>query len=180
MLMEQPGQFAWQVFDKKVLHLLREDYRIKQVSKAKADSLEELANKLDGVDAAGFLAEVQAFNAAVQTKLPFKPGAKDGRATTGLAIPKSNWALKIDEPPFEAYHVVSGITFTFGGLRIDAATAQVVDLDLQPIPGLYAAGEMVGGIFSVDYPGGTGLTSGAVFGRKAGGSAARQALRPAA
>ena len=112
---------------------------------------------------------MHAFNAAVQTDAPFKPGALDGRSTVGLEIPKSNWALKIDEPPFEAYHVGCGITFTFGGLRIQAPTAQVVDLDLQPIPGLYAAGEMVGGIFSVNYPGGTGLTSGAVFGRLAGG-----------
>jgi tricarballylate dehydrogenase len=176
MLMEQPGQFAWQVFDKKVLHLLREDYRIKQVSKARADTLEELASKLEGVDPAAFLAEVRAFNAAVQTDRPFKAGAKDGRSTVGLAIPKSNWALTIDEPPFEAFHVGCGITFTFGGVRIEAVTGQVVDLDLQAIPGLYAAGEMVGGIFSVSYPGGTGLTSGAVFGRKAGYSAAREAL----
>ena len=176
MLMDQPGQFAWQVFDKKVLHLLREDYRIKQVSKVRADSLDELAKKMEGVDPAAFLAEVHAFNAAVQTDRPFKPGAMDGRATVGLEIPKSNWALKIDEPPFEAFHVGCGITFTFGGLRIEASTAQVVDLDLAPIPGLYAAGEMVGGIFSVNYPGGTGLTSGAVFGRLAGGSAAREVL----
>jgi tricarballylate dehydrogenase len=180
MLIRQSGQVAWQVFDKKVLHLLREDYRIKQVSKVTANTLEELAKKLEGVDPQAFLAEVLAFNAAVQTERPFKPGALDGRSTVGLDIPKSNWALKIDEPPFEAYHVGCGITFTFGGLRIDAPTAQVVDVDLQPIPGLYAAGEMVGGIFSVNYPGGTGLTSGAVFGRMAGGSAAREALGQAA
>ena len=176
MLIRQPGQFAWQVFDSKVLHLLREDYRIKQVTKVRANTLEELAGKLDGVDAKAFLAEVHAFNDAVRTESPFKPGAMDGRSTTGLAIPKSNWALKIDEPPFEAFHVACGITFTFGGLRIQASSGQVVDLDLQPIPGLYAAGEMVGGIFSVNYPGGTGLTSGAVFGRMAGTSAASAAL----
>ena len=176
MLIEQPGQFAWQVFDKKVIHLLREDYRIKQVSKVKADTLEKLATKLEGVDPAAFLAEVREFNSAVQTDRPFKAGALDGRSTEGLLIPKSNWALKIDEPPFEAYHVGCGITFTFGGLRIEPATGQVIDLDLQPMPGLYAAGEMVGGIFSVNYPGGTGLTSGAVFGRNAGQAAARAAL----
>jgi tricarballylate dehydrogenase len=90
MLIEQPGQVAWQVFDKKVLHLLREDYRIKQLSKVRADSLEELASKMEGVDAAAFLAEVRVFNAAVQTDHPFKPGALDGRSTTGLPIPKSN------------------------------------------------------------------------------------------
>ena len=78
MLIRQPGQFAWQVFDKKVLHLLREDYRIKQVSKVRADSLDELARKLEGVDAEAFLAEVHAFNAAVQTNA-VQPGALDGR-----------------------------------------------------------------------------------------------------
>jgi tricarballylate dehydrogenase len=68
--------------------------------------------------------------------------------------------------------VTCGVTFTFGGLRIDADAA-VLDVDLAPIPGLYAAGEMVGGLFYENYPGGTGLTAGAVFGRIAGASAAR-------
>jgi tricarballylate dehydrogenase len=71
--------------------------------------------------------------------------------------------------------VTCGITFTFGGLRIDGA-ARVLDTDLEPIPGLYAAGELVGGLFYFNYPGGTGLMSGAVFGRLAGASAARAAL----
>jgi len=177
VILRQPGQFAWQIFDKKAIPLLREDYRIRRVTKVSANSLEELAKKLEGVDPAGFLAEMQAFNNAVQTDLPFDPAVKDGRATTGLSIPKSNWALKIDEPPFEAYQVGCGITFTFGGLRIEPDSGQVIDLDLQPMPGLYAAGEMVGGIFCFNYPGGTGLTSGAVFGRIAGNAAAREALR---
>ncbi|MGH9891946.1 MAG: FAD-binding protein, partial [bacterium] len=63
------------------------------------------------------------------------------------------------------------ITFTFGGLRVDAATAQVMDTDLRPIPGLYAAGEIVGGFFYFNYPSGTGLTTGAVMGRIAGATA---------
>jgi tricarballylate dehydrogenase len=87
-----------------------------------------------------------------------------------LAIPKSNWANALDTPPFEAYAVTCGITFTFGGLRIDKSGA-VLDVDLAPIPGLYAAGEMVGGLFYENYPGGSGLTAGAVFGRLAGTSA---------
>ena len=89
-------------------------------------------------------------------------------------MPKSNWANPIDEPPFEAYAVSCGITFTFGGLRI-TTDAQVLDTDGAPIPGLYAAGELVGGLFYFNYPGGTGLMSGAVFGRIAGDSAARAA-----
>jgi tricarballylate dehydrogenase len=108
------------------------------------------------------------------TEVKFDPNVKDGRGTRGLAIPKSNWANTIDQPPFEAYAVSCGITFTFGGLRI-TTEGQVVDTDGRPIPGLYAAGELVGGLFYFNYPGGTGLMSGAVFGRIAGNSAGRSA-----
>ena len=80
---------------------------------------------------------------------------------------------EVDEP-FEAYQVGCGISFTFGGVRIDPDTGQVIDGDMNPIPGLYAAGELVGGIFYFNYPGGTGLMSGTVFGRIAGHGAARQ------
>jgi tricarballylate dehydrogenase len=96
---------------------------------------------------------------------------KDGRAARGLAVPKSNWANPLDEPPFEAYGVTCGITFTFGGLHVDDQ-ARVVGEDGQPLPGLFAAGELVGGLFYFNYPGGTGLTAGAVFGRLAGQGAA--------
>ena len=171
VILEQPGNFAWQIFDAKVTHLLRDEYRIRQVTKVVADTLDELAGKLEGVDQASFLQEVEAYNRAVRTDLRFDPNVKDGRCTEGLAVPKSNWANPLDQPPFEAYQVTCGITFTFGGLRIDT-NAQVLDGDLRPIPGLFAAGELVGGLFYFNYPGGTGLTSGAVFGRLAGSSAA--------
>ena len=85
--------------------------------------------------------------------------------------PKSNWANTIDEPPFEVYGVTCGITFTFGGLRINPR-AQVIDTDGHIIPGLHAAGELVGGLFYHNYPSAAGLTSGAVFGRIAGATAA--------
>ena len=173
VILEQPGQFAWQVFDQKVTHLLRDEYRIKQVTKVTAPTLEQLATKMDGVDPEGFLAEMKAYNAAVDTGTPFNPNVKDGRATTGLAVDKTNWANTLDEGPFEAYAVTCGITFTFGGLRIAPESAQVIDTDMQPIPGLYAAGELVGGVFYFNYPGGTGLTNGSVFGRIAGAAAAR-------
>jgi tricarballylate dehydrogenase len=173
VILSQPDQFAWQVFDKKVLHLLRDEYRIKRVTKVSANSLEELAVKLEGVNKDAFLDEVKRFNAAVQTHIPFEGTIKDGRNTVGLPLPKSNWANTIDEPPFEAYQVGCGITFTFGGVRVDPETAQVVDTDLDPIPGLYAAGEIVGGFFYFNYPSGTGLTTGAVMGRIAGASAAK-------
>jgi tricarballylate dehydrogenase len=174
VILAQPGQFAWQIFDGKVLHLLRDEYRIKQVTKVRAGTLEELVSRLDDVNADAALGEIEAYNAAVRTDVPFDPNVKDGRGTEGLRIPKSNWANTIDEPPFEAYAVTCGITFTFGGLRIDN-DARVLDTDLAPIPGLYAAGELVGGLFYFNYPGGTGLMSGSVFGKIAGASAGRQA-----
>ena len=123
------------------------------------------------------LKELQDYNKAVQTDVPFNPNVKDGRGTKGLAIPKSNWANTLDTAPFEAYAVTCGITFTFGGLRI-TTDAQVLSTDGVPIPGLYAAGELVGGIFYFNYPGGTGLTNGAVFGKIAGASAAKAATAP--
>jgi tricarballylate dehydrogenase len=171
VVLEQPGQFAWQVFDRKVKHLLRDEYNIRQITKVSADTIEELAQKLEGVNAAEFLKTVKEWNGAVRTDVPFNPNIKDGRCTQRLAVDKSNWANTIDTPPFEAYAVTCGITFTFGGLRIDAAAA-VQNSDYRPIRGLYAAGELVGGLFYFNYPGGTGLMSGAVFGKIAGAAAA--------
>ena len=174
VVQQQPGMFAWQVFDQKVEPLLRDEYRIRQVTRVVADSLEELADKLDGVDRDAFLATVADYNAAVQRDVPFAPEVKDGRGTVGLAVPKSNWANTIDTPPFQAYAVTCGVTFTFGGVKI-STDGNVQNLAGRNIPGLYAAGEMVGGLFYFNYPSGTGLVSGAVFGRIAGTSAARHA-----
>ena len=172
VILAQPGHFAWQVFDARVKPRLRDEYRIRQVTKVQADTLEDLAGKLEGVDPVQALATLKAWNAAVRTDAAFEPNIKDGRGTTGLDPPKSNWANPLDTPPFEAYAVTCGITFTFGGLAI-TTDAQVLDVDGAPIPGLYAAGEMVGGLFYDNYPGGAGLTAGAVFGRIAGTSAAK-------
>ncbi|HKE64483.1 MAG TPA: FAD-dependent tricarballylate dehydrogenase TcuA [Micromonosporaceae bacterium] len=172
-VLEQPNQMAWQIFDAKVAHLLRDEYRIRQVTRASGNTLEELATRLDGIDVAGFLNEMKEYNAAVDQSMPFDPNVKDGRAAVGLAVPKSNWANTLDTPPFQAFAVTCGLTYTFGGLRIDT-DGRVLDTGLEPIPGLYAAGELVGGLFYFNYPGGSGLTNGAVFGRVAGGQAARR------
>ncbi|MEZ4521702.1 MAG: FAD-dependent tricarballylate dehydrogenase TcuA [Thermomicrobiales bacterium] len=171
-VLEQPGQFAWQVFDSKVTHLLRDEYRIREVTRVRADTLEELAEQLEDVDGEKFLETVHAYNDAVRTDVPFDPTVKDGRSADGLPVPRRNWANRLDEPPYEAYAVTCGITFTFGGVRINTE-GQVLDEELEPIPGLYAAGELVGGLFYFNYPGGTGLTFGAVFGRLAGDSAGK-------
>ena len=174
VILEQPGQFAWQVFDAKVSHLLRPEYRIKEITKVTADTLEELCARLDDVDAGRALETIAAYNDAVRTDVPFDPNVKDGRGTQGLAVRKSHWANTIDTPPFEAYAVTCGITFTFGGLRIDRQ-GRVLDKDLETIPGLHAAGELVGGLFYFNYPGGTGLMAGSVFGRLAGDTAGASA-----
>jgi tricarballylate dehydrogenase len=166
-VLEQPRQFAWQVFDSQVIHLLRDEYRIRTVTKVTADTLEELAERLEGVDTAGFLETVRSFNVAVRRDVPFDPNVLDGRGTAGIDPPKSNWANAIEAPPFQAFAITCGITFTFGGVRIDT-DARVLDLAGEPIPGLYACGEMAAGIFYFNYPGGSGLTAGSVFGRIAG------------
>jgi len=176
-VLKQPGQFAWQVFDSKVTKLLRSEYRIRMMTKVSANSLEELAGKLEGVDPKAFLETVRAYNAAVMKDVPFDHTVKDGKGTVGIDPPKTNWAQAIDTPPFDAYATTCGITFTFGGLRIEPSSGQVVDVTLTPIPGLFCAGEMVGGLFYFNYPSGTGLVSGALFGRVAGAGAAAAAAR---
>jgi tricarballylate dehydrogenase len=179
VVLEQPENFAWQIFDKKVDHLLRDEYRIKRVTKASANTIEDLAKQLEGVNAERFVSYIREYNAAVQKDAPFNPNVKDGRGTKGLKVNKTNWANTIEEPPFSAYQITCGLTFTFGGLRINE-NAQVLDVDMAPMQGLYAAGEIVGGIFYFNYPGGSGLINGAVFGRIAGHSAAAASGKVAA
>jgi tricarballylate dehydrogenase len=170
-VLHQPGQVAWQIYDAKTNNLLRDEYRTKHVTKVRANTLDELVNKLDEVNKPQLLNTIKEFNAAVMVDVPFDPNTKDGRGAKGLAVPRSNWANRIDTPPFEAYAITCGVTFTFGGVRI-TKQGQVIDTNHEPIPGLFAAGEMVGGIFYFNYPSASGLTSGAVFGRLAGCSAA--------
>ena len=169
-ILQQPQQTAWQIFDAKVTSLLRDEYRIREVTRVRGDSLEELASKMDGMDAPALLDTIRVYNDSINDEIKFDPSAKDGRRTIGLSVPKSNWANRLDTPPFEAYGVTCGITFTFGGLHVDNA-ARVISQEGEAIPGLFAAGELVGGLFYFNYPGGTGLTSGAVFGRLAGRNA---------
>jgi tricarballylate dehydrogenase len=175
-ILNQPGMFAWQVFDRKVVHLLRDEYRLPRTTREKADTLEALAERLEGVDPKGFLDTVGAFNAAPRPDVPFNPNIHDGLHTTGLALEKTNWAQRLDRPPYEAYAVTTGITFTFGGLKI-TNDAAVEDTTGRPIAGLFAAGEIAGGLYYHNYASGTGLMAGAVFGRIAGRSAASAARR---
>lgn len=174
VMLDQPGLGAWQVFDAKVAHLLRDEYKIPQVTGVRSDTLKGLADQMDGMDVGQFVKTIEDYNAAVEDSVSFDPTLKDGRRTQGLSPDKTNWANTIDEPPFEGYHVTCGITFTFGGLRVTPKT-QVISGEGKVIPGLFACGELVGGLFYFNYPGGTGLTSGSVFGRIAGRESAKHA-----
>ena len=170
---KQTASTAYQVFDQKTIHLLEPRYSTG--TPLKSDTLKGLAKQM-GIDESAFAATVSQFNAHTQPG-DFDPFHKDGLSTKeGLAIPKSNWAIPLDTPPYVAYGVTCGITFTYGGLRTDT-TARVLNNEGNPMPGLYAVGEIAGGFFYHNYPGGAGLTKGAVFGRIAGRDAAARALK---
>ena len=179
-VLAQSGRFAWQIFDNQVVNLLYEEYKMEDATRVTASSLEDLVAQLDDVDKEQALKTLNDYNSAVDTSVQFNPTIKDGKATklsnegSPLSPPKSNWATSLTEPPFTAYKVTCGITFTYGGLAINEH-ARVLDKNNIPIPGLLAAGEMVGDIFHHNYPGGSGLTSGAVFGRIAGITAGKAA-----
>jgi tricarballylate dehydrogenase len=171
-ILAQPGAKAWQIFDSRVLHLLEPRYSTSKP--IIGNTFEELLAQLDIDDKKTALATLEAFNAAPRvSEDKYDPSRKDGVHTEGLDIDKTNWARRLDAPPYHAYSATGGITFTFGGLRV-TEKAEVVGTDWRPIPGLYTCGEMVGGLFYDNYPAGTGLVSGATFGRIAGREAARR------
>jgi len=192
-ILNEPDGVAFQVWDADAAEWLRkEEYAPDVVERISADTLQELAETLTtkGLkNKSAFLDTIHEYNQAVlnfRSKNPnhiFDPSKKDGLSTkigsTGLTLgpDKTNWALPITKGPFLAVKVTCGVTFTFGGLKTCPRTAGLISARTQkPISGLYVCGEMVGGLFYGNYPGGSGLTSGAVFGRKAGLTAARQSM----
>lgn len=134
-----------------------------------ADTIEALAAKLM-LPAERLAATIRTYNDACGDGI-FKALEVDGLATRGLFPPKSNWARRIERGPFFAYPIISGICFTYGGVKTNRH-AQVVDCDGRPIPGLYAAGEAAGLYYQV-YTGATSVMRGAVFGKTAGARAAQ-------
>ncbi len=173
-ILAQPERAAFQLFDQRTAHLLRDEYHVRQVTMAQADTIRDLADAL-GVDPEGLEHTIDAYNESCPENgaEQFNPSELDGVGTTGIRPPKSNWALPFDSPPYQGYAVTCGITFTFGGLKIDPRSGQVLDSEERPMSGLYAAGELVGGLFYNNYAGGSGLMAGSVFGRIAGRSAAQ-------
>jgi tricarballylate dehydrogenase len=148
--------------------LLRSEYN--RGFHTSADSIEALAKKLPGLNWENVVGTVNEFNAAVNDA-PFDPSKHDGKCARSITPVKSNWAQRLDTPPFYAFPVTCGITFTFGGLGI-TEKCEVKDTSDNVISGLFAAGEITGGSFFNNYPGGSGLMKGAVFGRLAGTHAA--------
>jgi len=152
--------------------LLYEEYRFHDAHFAESETLAGLVEQIEGIDRSQAVTTLATYNDAVDRTVPFEPSVLDGRRAIGLDPPRSHWAQRLDTAPFRAYPVTGGITFTYGGLQVDD-DGVVLRENGSRIRGLHACGELVGGVFVAGYPGGSGLTSGAVFGRRAGQGAAR-------
>lgn len=170
-ILAQPGSIAHLIYDSKLEGKVT--CYVKEWGPTSAPTLEVLAESLD-IDAAGLVRTVAAYNASIDRSVPFSTEGKDGRRAVGTTPPKSNWALEIDTPPYFAYTVTGGVTFTLAGLKTNLQ-AEVISTEEHPIPGLYAAGEIQGDFFYYNYPGGSSLIRCSVYGREAGRNAARTA-----
>ena len=169
-VLAQPGGLAHQIFDRDRLQAIRARASMSARPAIEANTIAELA-KLIGLAPEVLVHTVEQYNAACREDIKFDPGAwSTANAPIGITPKRSNWAMKIETPPFRAYPIVCGITFTFGGLKINTK-AEVLSTSGKPIRGLYASGDVVG-LFFHNYPGNTGQTRNAVFSRVAGREAA--------
>lgn len=166
-VLAQPTGVACLVYDQKVAHLVGGN--TEELGPYVANDLDELAGML-GLNPPALAKTIAEYNAAVQPG-DFDPEALDGKGTQGLELPKSNWAMTIDTPPYYGYRVTGGLTYGFGGIKVDPTT-RVINTEGHVIEGLYAAGEIIGGLFYDAYPGGSSLTYATVLGRTAGTMAA--------
>jgi tricarballylate dehydrogenase len=168
-IFKQEGSVGYQIYDAKIKsELTRQLYDA--AIPVVANTIRELAEKLE-IKPEVLIETVETYNAAVMEDRPFNQVIRDGKGTTGITPPKSNWAQKIDEPPYVAYAATCGLTFTYGGLKINTS-CQVLNKRDRPIRGLFAAGELTGGFFYYNYPSGSGLMRGSVTGRIGGRNAA--------
>src|SRR5258706_154399 len=168
-ILAQPGAVAWQIYDS--TGIAQHRYPHHQATFEEAADIPELARKI-GLAAEVLVHTIEEFNAACRDDVSFDPTRPDGKKTHGLTIPKSNWANRIENPPYRAYPVTCGITFTFGGVKVNPK-AQVLNSLHEPIKGLYASGDILG-LFFHNYPAFTGQTRNAVFSRLAGRHAAAE------
>jgi tricarballylate dehydrogenase len=170
-ILKQPGGIAYQIFDSKLTASVSR-YLYEGAAAITANTIKELAEMLE-IKPDSLQKTVDEFNAAVVDDRPYNEVIRDGRHTEGIFPPKTNWSQKLDKPPFTAYAATCGLTFTYGGLKVNPS-CQVLNKFDQPIPGLYAAGELTAGFFYYNYPSGSGLLRGAVTGKVAGTNAARR------
>ena len=165
----QPGQIAYIIFDSTVLT----SFMPSLFPPIRADSIAELAGKLE-LDPGALETTVSSFNAAVRPGT-FDHTILDDCRTEGLSPPKTHWARKLETPPYYAYPVRPGITFTYLGTRVNRQ-ARMVMKDGTPSANMFAAGEiMAGNVLGRGYAAGIGMTIGSVFGRVAGREAAKNA-----
>ena len=163
----QPGGVAFQIYDQQSKERFPSAYTTAPV--VTADTIAELATRL-GLDPDALDATVKEFNSSIDDTVPYDPTIEDGRGTRGLAPVKTNWARALEHPPFLGYRVTGGITFSFGGLKVNRSS-QVLNANGDPIVGLYANGDIVG-MFFHNYPSCSGMTRNVVFGGRAGAAAA--------
>lgn len=161
LVAQQPDQIAWSIFDAKVTG----KFMPSVFPAIEAKTIEDLSAKLE-LPVDRVTATVRTFNEAVCPGT-FDHNVLDGCRTRGLKPEKTNWAQKLDTPPFFAYPLRPGITFTYLGVKLDARAA------VQGFGNIYAAGEiMAGNVLGKGYLAGVGMTIGTVFGRIAGREAA--------
>jgi tricarballylate dehydrogenase len=170
LVAQQPGQIGYSIIDSKVLGRFMPPV----FPGEKADTLEELANKL-GLDPQALLETVKTYNAACKVG-SFDHTILDDCHTEGIEPAKTHWALPIDQGPFYGYAVRPGVTFTYLGLKTDETAA--VRFNGVPSPNLFVAGEMMAGnVLGKGYAAGIGMAIGTVFGRAAGVQAAQAARK---
>ena len=171
LIAEQPGQVAFSIFDSQA----HGEFVPACYPPHCAESIEQLARELE-LDDAVLRETIDKYNKHVVPS-PYDRTRLDGLGTRGLAPQKSNWARRIDKPPYYAYAVRPGITFTFLGVKVDQA-ARVICTNGEALPGIFAAGEiMAGNVLTNGYLAGFGMTIGTTFGRLAGEGAAHYARR---
>ena len=165
----QPGQIAYIIFDSTVLT----SFMPSLFPPIEAQTIRSLAGRLE-LDPAVLEKTVSDFNAAVRPGT-FDHTILDDCRTDGLTPPKTHWARRIETPPFYAYPVRPGITFTYLGTRVNRE-ARMLMTDGAPSANMFAAGEiMAGNVLGKGYAAGVGMTIGSVFGRIAGREAAKNA-----
>ena len=172
-ILEQKNNMAFQLFDSKHVKagVLK---KYKNPTKYQAGTLIDLANKIKITDTANFINNINTFNKAVQSG-NYNPHKLDGKKVKNIFPSRSNWALPLDNPPYLAYPVICGMTFCYGGLKT-SINGELINKNGDIINGLYAVGEMLGGLWHNNYPSGGGMMAGAVFGKNAGKHASNKAI----